>query len=425
MMCDKLEKAIVLIDPVSSGRFLKEYVPQLGYKLIGIFTLSDEILKSAGKYIPYEEKIKHCDIVICSDDFEIILTKLQKLPYQIVAAIPASEPAVELADKLANKLKLKGNSLSTSSARRDKYHMRCAVRDYGLPSPFFAACYSKDEALMFANRHGLPVVVKTPKGAGAHHVFVCSNVREVEDAYQRIMGQENVFGEKAAFVLVESFISGTQYVVELFGDGKNLQMTSMWKIGVIRTDEGRSFFDRFDIITSTDEVENFQAIQDYAVGVGNALGVEWGPCLVELRDEPTRGPLLIEAGARLAGLDIPLMVKEISNFDPFKSTLEVYLNDSNFILKSPQYFKNACIVLCPVMQKGKVKEIEGIASIEKLLSHYMNYLYISKGDNINQTTDLATTPFYAYLLHEDKAQLERDIAETKQKFKVKFLDKSI
>src|SRR5690349_16608456 len=43
------KQAVVLIDPVSSGRFLKEYVLQAGFDLIGVFTLSDVQLADAGK----------------------------------------------------------------------------------------------------------------------------------------------------------------------------------------------------------------------------------------------------------------------------------------------------------------------------------------------------------------------------------------
>src|SRR4051812_19494125 len=113
MPSNKKEKAIILIDPVSSGRFLKEYVQKSGHKLIGIFTLSHDELKKAGKDLSHDEKVEFCDAVIYSDDIEQILAQLKDLPFETVAVIPASEPGVELADYLAHLLGLKGNPISS------------------------------------------------------------------------------------------------------------------------------------------------------------------------------------------------------------------------------------------------------------------------------------------------------------------------
>src|SRR5690349_11894226 len=131
------ELAVVLVDPVSSGRFMKEYVPKSGHRLIGVFTITDDELKKSGKFIPYEEKVEYCDSVIFSNDFDRIKSELAELPYKVVAVIAASEPGVELADQLADHLKLRGNSISSSLARRDKFETRRAIKSAGINGPAF------------------------------------------------------------------------------------------------------------------------------------------------------------------------------------------------------------------------------------------------------------------------------------------------
>jgi biotin carboxylase len=415
-------KAIVLIDPVSSGRFLKAYVPKSGYKLIGVFTLSEEELKGAGKHIPHAEKVEFCDAVIYCDQVDRLLEQLAELPFEPAAVIPASEPGVELADQIAERLGLRGNPVSSSLARRDKYETRLAIQKAGLRGPEFAACKTREEALAFASAQALPVVVKTPKGAGAHHVFICDNLKEVASAFDRVVREPNVFGDPASFALLEDFISGRQYAVELFGDGENLHLVSIWGVDFRKNALGKSFFEKTTMVTDLKELESLNEVREYAIAVGRAVGVQWGPCLVELKYDPVQGPSLIEVGARLSGIDIPVLVRESSNFDPFQATMDAYLSQGVYTVKPVLYLKHASLVFFPVDGHGTVEEIHGIDEIERMPSYLMHHLYTAPGESIPPTSDLATVPLYVYLAHKDKAQLIQDMAEIKKVFKIKWFE---
>lgn len=420
MAADSVATAIVLVDPVSTGRLLKRYVVEAGHKLVGVFTLSEEELRCAGKHLPYDEKVEHCDVVVHSRDAAQILDELEQLPYRIVAVIPASEPGVELADALAHRLGLKGNAVATSAARRDKHEARKAICEAGLQGPAFAACRTREEATAFAREHGLPVVVKTPKGAGAHHVFICESLEEVASAASEVINGRNVFGGSTSFALIEGFISGPQYAIELFGDGETLHLTGVWALVFGKNAFDVIAFERLTTITESAALDSLRHLVDYALAVGRAVDVKWGPLLVELRDDPVRGPSLIEVGARLSGIDMPVLVRESSNFDPFAATIEAYATSGRFVLPPVRFSKTASLVFCPADGRGVVDEIRGLDPIERLASHVTTHLHVAPGDAIGTSSDLATIPLYVYLAHEDRAQLEDDVRAVRRLFGIAF-----
>jgi biotin carboxylase len=409
------EPAVILVDPVSSGRHLKSYVRSAQHRLIAIFTVDDTALQRAGKYLPHAEKVRHCDVVIEDSDVDRILAAVARLPYRIAAVIPASEPGVELADQLAARLELRGNPVASSAARRDKYESRLAVQRAGLNGPQFMACRTREQAMQFAVAHGLPVVVKTPRGAGAHHVLVCRRQDQVGAAFDEVIAGRNVFGHATSFVLVESFIRGPQYAVEIFGDGEALHVIAAWRFDFIANTDGSEIFEKALIIANPP-----QSVCDYAKAVGAAVGVRWGPCLVELRDDPARGPMLIEVGARLSGIDMPVLVRQISNFDPFAATLETYLAEPPLALNDIRFAKHAGLVFCPAGTSGTVAEVLGIDAIKELPSYVASNLYIASGDVISTSRELATIPLFVYLAHERTSQLEADMAAARRLFRIKL-----
>lgn len=421
----KGDKAVVLVDPVSSGRFLKSYVVEYGYKLIGIFTLSEEELKQSGKFIPYEEKVKYCDIVINSNDYLFCVNELTKSGYTVIAIIPASEPGVELADQLAEYFNLKGNPACSSLARRDKHKTRLAVKEALLPSPEFIACYAEKDIYTFTKKNRFPVVLKTPKGAGAHHVFICNNLREAKLAFNRILSSKNIFGEPASFALLEEFITGQQYIVEMLGDGESLHVLCIWKVDFQQNVHGKQVFHKIEVIRDVAELQSLRGVSDYALAVGKAVGIRIGPCLAEIRYELNKTPMLIEVGARLSGIDLPLLIREASDFDPFNTTIKVYTSDSLIEIVPVNFSKETVLVFCPVEGTGRIHKIHGIDEIKKLPSYLTSEMKIKEGDYVECSRDLATIPLYVYLVHEGKQEIERDILKVKDLFHIEFCEPEI
>lgn len=416
------DRAIALIDPVSSGVLLKPYVGRLGLKLIAVFTVSDDVLRRAGKHLPADVKRATCDLVIEEADPERcesrLLEEARARGFRVVAVVPASEPGVELADRLASRLGVRGNDPSTSLLRRSKTHMREACEAAGILGPPFARCASFHDVEAFVRAHGWPTVLKTPKGAGAHHVFVCRTLDEARGAFDAVSSGTDVFGERPTHVLAEGFVPGDQYAVELFGHGDGPSFVSAWRVRFTDAERAKGTFDLIDLVSSDDDLVALAPVIDHAKRVAKAVGISVGPALVELRiDGPNVG--LIEVGARLSGIDMPLLVRECTSFDPFEATLRAYL-EPGFRPAQARFRKHGCIVMCPLRRTGRVTAIVGLDDVRRLPSYVAHKLNLSVGDVVRASDDLASTPLYVYMANASRQELLRDVEGAKRLFRIEL-----
>jgi biotin carboxylase len=420
MLENRSEHAIVLVDPVSSGKHLKSYVHSLGYRLVAVFTLTQEQLIASGKSLSNEEKYRYCDQILESNQIDSIEDWLDGLPYQIVAIVGASEPAVELADALARRFGVRGNDPLTSFLRRNKYEARLAVQNAGLSGPEFRKCTSSDDLLNFIEGHSFPIVLKTPEGAGAHHVFVCHNPAQAMSAHKTIMTEPNLFGKRAPYSLAEEYIHGSQFVVELFAVDGKMHLTSLWEFEFGDAKDGKIEFERARLITDESKMETLSNLVAYAKSVAQTLDVRWGPCLVELRNHSTRGAQLIEMGARLSGIELPVILREVSNFDPFLETLKIFIGKDAISHRDIEYKKCAALIFVKTYQGGVVRTIQGVQEIQSLPSYFMNLLTIQTGSRVSPSCDLASIPLYVYLIHEKSDFVEKDEVLVREHFQVEL-----
>eukprot|EP00956_Cyclotella_meneghiniana_P006126 scaffold7977_cov77-Cyclotella_meneghiniana.AAC.9 len=132
---------------------------------------------------------------------------------EVVAVIPLSEVAVEASDMISAALSLPHNPLKLLTARRDKGLMKEAVRSKGLA----VARYARVKTLIDLEEMLLsyPVVVKTPAGMSTSDVYICSNVEEAEMALQSIVSKIGPDGRRVNEALLEEFIHGTEFAVNL------------------------------------------------------------------------------------------------------------------------------------------------------------------------------------------------------------------
>jgi hypothetical protein len=122
------------------------------------------------------------------------------------------------------------------------------------------------------------------------------------------------------------------------------------------------------------------------------------------------GPVLIEAGSRLMGANIPsdLMKMCLTHPQPYMTAL-AYARPDDFIAKfkeDPRIKKKLRIIFLISEYAGDLKKINYLDSIKQLESFYALKLRVT--DRVMQTVDYSTSPGLIYLSHEDEAVLERD-----------------
>lgn len=414
--------AIALFDPISSAAFLKQSVKDFGLHVIGVFTRPIPVFKE--HYHTTEDALfLHCDEVIVAETKEEIIQQLQRSKFTIKAAVAGIDSGVGLADQVAHELGLWSNPLELSNARRDKGEMRQILQKHGFSCPAFTLCKTDEDVINFAQNHPFPLVIKTPKGAATSQVYICEDVDSLRKSFQDILHHDNFFGERAKYAVLEEYIGGKEYVVNTFSDGKNVYATDVWYYDKINTEEFKNIY--YNVIFQSLTSPSFQPLCKYAVAVVRAFGIQRGPAHLEIKDDPRRGPTLIEINSRLAGARMPLFLKDHSNFDPYRKTIEVFVQGKTEIPHPIVVNKHCAVALCPVLQGGKVENIAGIEAITKLDSYESHILTIQPGDKLVSTTDMTTTPLLVFLANADQNQLMKDIQNTHQLFHVTFAPHAI
>ena len=101
-----------------------------------------------------------------------------------------------------------------------KHTARSIALSCGVPLlPGTGLLQDKEDALVFAAKLGYPVMLKSSAGGGGIGMKVCSNVEELEDAYESVVRlSKNSFGDGSVYL--EKFIPRAKHVeVQIFGDG--------------------------------------------------------------------------------------------------------------------------------------------------------------------------------------------------------------
>src|SRR6185437_2985905 len=67
---------IILVDPVSSGFWLKQAAVDAGFAVVAVYTMSPDELKASGKDMPKSEKYRDCSEVIYAKTADNVLSSM-------------------------------------------------------------------------------------------------------------------------------------------------------------------------------------------------------------------------------------------------------------------------------------------------------------------------------------------------------------
>ena len=232
----------------------------------------------------------------------------------------ASDVAVPTIAYVTSELGLTGNSVESALRSTDKYEMRRALRDAGVPCPPFVEVSSADECEAAVGLH-YPLIVKPVDRSGSMGVMEVDDVHELRAAVEKAIGCS--LGKKA---IVEECITG------------------MHEISV----EGLSWNGEYRILAMTDKVTTGKPhyvelahhqpahvdgdlrnrVED-AVRKGiAALGIRCGASHAELMITGTGEIFVTEIGARMGGDFIGSNLVELSTgVDFLKAVIDCALGE--------------------------------------------------------------------------------------------------
>jgi hypothetical protein len=396
--------AIVLVDALRTGGPFQAAASETGLAVIGAFTFGEaaaaDLLESSATNLA--RGWAACYFALSP---ERLVEEFEREGFRVRAVVPATEPGVTCADRLAALLKLRGNDPELIAARRDKAAMRAAVARAGLRSPAFARVEALDDALRFAREHGFPLMLKTPSGASMNNVFRCERECDISPALTTILGTANLFGQSATHAVIETFLDGPEYAVNMFNDGSRIHVTDIWKYERRDTAHARNLY--YAAIMQSTETPLGRQLADYAAAVTRAVGIRFGPAHVEVKLTPE--PTMIEVGARLFGIEAPRRMVEGSNFHPYRGTVDVFLNGTTAMPDPVRYHEFQAHAFCITEASGTIVRVDGLEEIAALPSFRTWTVKAKVGKSIRPTVDMETHPLLVWLAHPEREVVLRDL----------------
>lgn len=142
---------------------------------------------------------------------EEILKKCIEIKIDGILSI-GSDLAMLTVNYIAEKMNLIGNSMLSTKLSTDKYEMRKALKEKGLPCPEFIKVkenYNKENV----NNMSLPIIVKPTDRSGSRGVTKVSNIDQLYEAISIAMKES--FSKE---IIVEQYIDGREYSLEFMSD---------------------------------------------------------------------------------------------------------------------------------------------------------------------------------------------------------------
>lgn len=218
---------------------------------------------------------------------------------------------------------------------RNKHAARVAMRDAGLTVPAFGLIHAEADAAAVARAVGLPAMIKPVNGTASTLVRPVASVDDLAAAYRLIASRLPMTGQYAQPVrlpdgstldprttfLVEGRLSGREYCVDvIMRDGvaeplpvvdKALLDDRYFELGFVCPP--------FDLAA-----EHVDAIATVAVDGVRALGLDNCVSHVEVIDDATLGPVIVEVNAgRPGGQVLPLLYELTAGVDLFAEAVSL------------------------------------------------------------------------------------------------------
>lgn len=268
-----------------------------------------------------------------------------------------------------------------------------------------------------------PVVVKTPRGMSTMDVFMCQNEQEAVQAAVHIVRKNGPDGRKTQYALLEEFIGGEEFAVNLVASPttpRGVQVTDIWMYHKIGTD-GTMVNTYQEMVDPHDKA--YAALITYAEGVCRAVGIKYGMGHCEIKakwDEKRKvwvDPVMIEIAGRLAGGRKAIMAKmTIPGWHPFDAMVDAHCG---FPVRMPPSFspiQKAVHCYVPSDKDGILKSVKG-DDFERLSTYHDHVMLHKVGQKIARATFIMSFAAHVWLVG-DAEDVRRDVMRARNEFMV-------
>ena len=223
----------------------------------------------------------------------------------------------------------------------------------------------------------------------------------------------NIMGGYNDCLLLQSFLSGPQYIVNTVSHGGRHYVTDAWLMDV-RTEGQLVIPGGIDLIDPASP--RAQALFEYTIAVLDAVGIENGAAHAELKWTED-GPALIKIGARLMGAAMDRQSYEAAGQEtqaPIYSRVLTGTDaerDAIFARRHYTRRRHMTKLLFIFDAAATVRDTKGLARLTTLPSFHAHYRPLSPGEPVWKTADWLACGGVMYLIHDDSNRIAADIAE--------------
>jgi biotin carboxylase len=393
---------VALVDAYHTGRLLPPAFSRLGVDAVHVQSTRTPLTTMT----PPDPTHYRANLV-CGDR---AAAAAELATYRPIAVVAGQEPGVRLADDLAARLGLTRNDAGLSAARRDKYEMVEALRRAGVRCAEHYRSDDPEAVVAWAERVAdYPVVVKPVAGSGSVGVEICADAGQVREAAEAVLGSRTMYGETNGEVLVQSYLAGPEYAVDVVSCQGRRYLGGVWVTYKRRVGK-HLVYDRKTLLNGDQSpVPELASYVDSALA---ALGIRFGPAHAEVIITP-RGPTLVEVGARLSGSENPAFHDLTTGNNQADLTALAYCRPQEFLGdhagRAYRRLREATVYYCATEADGMVRSIdhEVVAEIRALDTVYDVHLKYREGDRLHPTVDLTTSPMKVFLTGDSDDDIRR------------------
>jgi biotin carboxylase len=288
---------------------------------------------------------------------EAAIAALRRMHAQepFAAVVALDDSATMLAAHVAAALNLPHNDPHAALAARNKWVMREALAQGGVPVPAYRHVALDDDPVPAALEIGFPVVVKPITLSGSRGVIRANDTSELLAAFARAREITRVAGysPEEGVLLLERYLPGVEVALEGLLTAGSLQTLAIFD----KPDplEGPYFEETIYVTPSRLAPEVQEAISARTAEAAAALGLREGPVHAELRinDE---GVWLIE----MAGRSIGGLCSTVLEFGAGLSLEEIILRHAvGAALPTTRMDHAAGVMMIPIPRGGMLRGVTG------------------------------------------------------------------
>lgn len=274
--------------------------------------------------------------------------------YPLSAVLAVDDSGSLVAAAASELLGLSHNSPRSAEAARDKYLMRCLLRDGGARVLWFRRFTTADDPRAVAALAPYPCVVKPTNLNGSRGVMRANDPDQLVSAIHRL-SRMIAPGDAPRPYLVEAFIPGVEVALEGLLDNGELRVLALFD----KPDplDGPFFEETIYVTPSRLPSATQAAIAEATAVAARALGLRVGPVHAELRVNE-EGVWIVE----IAGRSIGGLCSQVLRFGVDASLEELILRQAVGLSlgDTAPPDRAAGVMMIPIPEAGLLRRVEGV-----------------------------------------------------------------